>query len=263
MINITPDSMFTREEPTSTGMVGKKDNTGALTKVECESRNGERNDQRSGSISKLDSNISNSDSESGLCNSTALNKSSSLDLPLTQKTKMLMVINLQNDSFSVPGGHCLTTSCDFVPRLTQAIPYFRKDGGIICWVCTDLDQEVKSHRAGINGAEICGELLDVVDKEKDLMVTKHHYSAFDQTALLEALRMNLAINHIYLCGSLTDVDIHSTAADAVRHGLHVTIVEDCLGFRSVEEHEEAKRQMTEIMGVDGIECEEMIMKSGG
>ena len=127
--------MFTREEPTSTGIVGKKDNTGALTKVEYKSRNGERNDQRSGSISKLNSNIINSDSESGLCNSTALNKSSSLDLPLTQKTKMLMVINLQNDSFSVPGGHCLTTSYDFVPRLTQAIPYFRKDGGIICWVC--------------------------------------------------------------------------------------------------------------------------------
>ena len=89
---------------------------------------------------------------------------------------------------------------------------------------------MKSHTAGINGAKICGELLNVVDKEKDLMVTKHHYSVFEQTALLEALRMNLAINHIYLCGSLTDVDIHSTAADAVRHGLHVTIVEDCFGF---------------------------------
>ena len=94
MINITPDSMFTREEPILTGMVGIKDNIRALTKVECESRNGERNNQRSGSISKLDLNISNLDSESGLCNSTALNKSSSLDLPLTQKTKILMVINL-------------------------------------------------------------------------------------------------------------------------------------------------------------------------
>ena len=130
-------------------------------------------------------------------------------------------------------------------------------------MCTDLDQEVKSHAAGISGAEICDELLDVVDKEKDLMVTKHHYSAFDQTALLEALRMNLAINHIYLCGSLTDVNIHSTAADAVRHRLHVTIVEDCLGFRRVEEHKEAKRQMTEIMGLDGIECEKVIVESGG
>ena len=75
--------------------------------------------------------------------------------------------------------------------------------------------------------------------------------------------MNLAINYIYLCGSLTDVDIHSIAADAVRHGLYVTIVEDCLGFRSVEDYEEAKRQMIDIMGVDGIECEGMIMKSGG
>ena len=100
---------------------------------------------------------------------------------------------------------------------------------------------MKSYIAGINGAEICGELLDVVDKEKDLMVTKYYYSAFEQIALLEALRMNLAINYIYLCGSLTDVDIYSIAVDAVRHGLHITIVEDCLGFRSVEDYEEAKR----------------------
>lgn len=44
MINITSDSMFTRKELILIEMVGKKDNIGALTKVECESRNGERND---------------------------------------------------------------------------------------------------------------------------------------------------------------------------------------------------------------------------
>ena len=53
--------------------------------------------------------------------------------------------------------------------------------------------------------------------------------------------MNLAINYIYLCGSLTNIDIYSIVVDAVRHGLYITIVKDCLRFRSVEDHEEAKR----------------------
>ena len=75
--------------------------------------------------------------------------------------------------------------------------------------------------------------------------------------------MHLVIEYIYLCGSLTNLNIHFTAADAVRHGLHVTIVEDCLGSRRVEEHEEAERQITEIIGLDEIEYEMVIVESEG
>ena len=101
----------------------------------------------------------------------------------------------------------------------------------------------------------------MVNKEKNLMVTKHHYSAFDQIAVLKTLRMHLVINYIYLCGSLTDIDIHSIAADAVRHGLYVIIVEDCLKFRRVEEYEEAKRQIIEIINLNEIEYERVIVAS--
>ncbi|MCJ1468348.1 hypothetical protein MMC07_006976 [Pseudocyphellaria aurata] len=123
-------------------------------------------------------------------------------------------------------------------------------------------QQPKFYVGGTLGAEIADQLRSVVDESKDLMVTKHHYSAFDQTSLLMSLRMKL-VTDVYLCGCLTNVGVYATAADAVQHGLGVTVVEDCLGYRSEAKHEDAMRQMADIMGVNGVDSEEIIEESGG
>lgn len=74
--------------------------------------------------------------------------------------------------------------------------------------------------------------------------------------------MNLNVDYVYICGSLIGVDIHDTAADAERHVLHVTMIEDCLGFGSVKKHKEAIRQIIDTVGVDGIGWEEVVMDLG-
>lgn len=304
----------------------------------------------------------------------ALGQVPGLNLPLFETRKALIIINLQNDSLYVKDDLYITKNRDFVPRLKEMIPYFRKYGDVV-WVITHMGvvapeptsdaarveeeaaklaeknrqerekaekqmqddtlseeeaarraklepidptagpgkdypmfypssrtkeimtrasaetraekrsadlqvfndknnilekhlskprkgQQARFYIAGTKGAEICDELLDVVDERRDLIVTKHHYSAFDQTSLLMALRQNL-VTEVYLCGCLTNVGVYSTAADAVQHGLRVTVVEDCLGYRSEEKHEEAMRQMADIMGVSGIDSEEIIEESGG
>ena len=114
---------------------------------------------------------------------------------------------------------------------------------------------------GTEGAEICDELKDLID-ENDMMLTKHFFSAFDQTSLLMSLRMNLC-TEIYLCGCFTNTSVYATAADAVQHGLQVTVVEDCIGYRNEEKHEEALREMSDVMGANGIDSEEVIEESGG
>lgn len=117
-------------------------------------------------------------------------------------------------------------------------------------------QQPKFYIGGTPGAEIADQLKSVVDESRDMIITKHHYSAFDQTSLLMSLRMNL-VTDLFLCGCLTNVGVYATAADAVQHGLRVTVVEDCLGYRSEEKHEDAMRQMADIMGVNGIDSEEI------
>ena len=123
-------------------------------------------------------------------------------------------------------------------------------------------QQSKFYIADTWGAEIADQLLPVVDQSKDYIMTKHFYSAFDQTPLLMSLRMKL-VTDVYLCGCLTNVGVYASAADAVQHGLGVTVVEDCLGYRSEDKHEEAMRQMADIMGVNGIDSEEIIEEAGG
>ena len=115
---------------------------------------------------------------------------------------------------------------------------------------------------GTHGAETCDDLKSVVDESADVMIVKQYYSAFDQTSLLMHLRTNL-ITELFICGSLTNVGVYSTAADAVQHGFQVVVVEDCLGYRSEEKHEEAMRQMADIMGANGVDTEELIEESGG
>ena len=293
-------------------------------------------------------------------------------IPRFETRKALIIINLQNDSLYAQDDVFITKNRDFVPRLKEMIPYFRKTGDVV-WVNTHMgvttspppadseriedesdklaeknrqdqnskEQEIREEAkreedernsglekvdprggsdyptfypssksreilarasaknraekrsvemqvfqtdqgesfekhltkprkgqqarfyiAGTRGAEICDELTDLVDEESDLIVTKHYYSAFDQTSLLTALRTKL-VTEVYLCGVLTNVGVYSTAADAVQHGLQVTLIEDCLGYRSEEKHLEALRQMADIMGIHGIDSEEIIEESGG
>ena len=303
---------------------------------------------------------------------TTMSRTPASNIPFFETRKALIIINLQNDSLYVKDDLYITKNHEFVSRLKEMIPYFRKIGDIV-WVNTHMgviasttltdsarveeesnelaeqnkraqnvkDQQIeddatreeatasaglgeinleggsdyptyfpssrtkdimiqasaetraakrsadmqvfrndegdsfekylckprKGQQArfyipGTPGAEICDELADFVDEERDLLVTKYHYSAFDQTSLLTALRTKL-VTKLYLCGLLTNVGVYSTVADAVQHGLQVTVVEDCLGYRSKDKHEVALQQMADIMGVHGIDSEEIVEESGG
>lgn len=123
-------------------------------------------------------------------------------------------------------------------------------------------QPPKMFVPGTRGAAFTDGVLPFVDTEKDMVLIKHHYSAFDATPLLLSLRMRL-VTHIYLCGCLSNVSIYATAADAVRHGFEVTVVEDCMGYRSEAKHLDAMRQMADMLGVSGIDSEEIIDETGG
>ena len=116
--------------------------------------------------------------------------------------------------------------------------------------------------AGTHGAEIADDVKPLVDVASDMMITKHHYSAFDATPLLLSLRMRL-VTDLYLCGCLSNVSIYASAADAVRHGFSVYVVEDCVGYRSEAKHLDAMRQMADVMGVCGIDSDELIVEAGG
>jgi nicotinamidase-related amidase/alkylated DNA repair dioxygenase AlkB len=100
-------------------------------------------------------------------------------------------------------------------------------------------------------------VASMIDYRTDWTFVKTDYSAFQTTSLLPALRAKL-ITQLYLCGSLSNISVYATALDAVRHGLEVTVIEDCVGYRTAKRHEEAMRQMADAMGVNGTDYQELM-----
>lgn len=99
-------------------------------------------------------------------------------------------------------------------------------------------------------------ILTAVDATKDLIFQKTWYSAFRDGNLVQILRAKF-VTEIFICGVLTNISVFATAMDAARHGYAITIVEDCLGYRSKERHDEALRRLTEFTGCDIISSEEL------
>ncbi|KAI9055884.1 hypothetical protein LZ554_000822 [Drepanopeziza brunnea f. sp. 'monogermtubi'] len=115
-------------------------------------------------------------------------------------------------------------------------------------------QVVLAMSPGTNLAEIA---IRVFDFKKDLFMQKSYYSAFRDGTLLQILRAKF-VTEIYICGALTNIDVFATAMDAARHGYGITIIEDCLGYRSKARHNEALRRLVEFTGCEVVTSEELV-----
>ncbi|KAK5256435.1 hypothetical protein LTR16_003275, partial [Cryomyces antarcticus] len=107
------------------------------------------------------------------------------------------------------------------------------------------------------GADFAEEIKPLINAPRDIEIIKSHYSAFNTTSLLTMLRMKL-ITEVYICGCLTNMSVYATATDAARHGLTINILEDCLGYRQKARHEEAVKQMTELMGAYTVSSTQLL-----
>ena len=107
------------------------------------------------------------------------------------------------------------------------------------------------------GASWADVLSSTIDLAADMEIVKSQYSPFQDASFLLHLRMQL-ITELYICGSLSNISVYATVIDAVSHGMSVTIVEDCVGYRDERCHREAMRQMADMMGANGVLREELM-----
>ncbi|KAI9810208.1 MAG: hypothetical protein M1826_003684 [Phylliscum demangeonii] len=122
---------------------------------------------------------------------------------------------------------------------------------------TESEQSPRCCLPGSVGAAFSPAVAKLVEEAKDSCVVKSHYSAFHDTNLIPLLRGSL-VTDLFICGLISNVSVYATALDAVRHGYSVTLVEDCLGYRSAARHAEAMRQMKDFMGAEVITSHELL-----
>lgn len=111
-------------------------------------------------------------------------------------------------------------------------------------------------RKGTRGAEFLAAIA-AAKGPKDYAMTKSHYSAFQSGQLLNLLRRQFA-TELIICGSLSNVSVYATALAASSHGLDITIVEDCCGYRSEMRHMNAARKLMDQTGCEFTNAADVI-----
>ncbi|KAH6610986.1 isochorismatase family [Trichoderma cornu-damae] len=91
----------------------------------------------------------------------------------------------------------------------------------------------------------------------DLKLTKSYYSAFHGTQLLRMLRGKMVME-VFICGSLTNIGVYATAMDAAGHGMAITVIEDCCGYRHESRRIAAMKHLVELTGCDISSSQEVL-----
>ncbi|KAM0455564.1 hypothetical protein ACHAPV_007641 [Trichoderma viride] len=92
---------------------------------------------------------------------------------------------------------------------------------------------------------------------KDLKLTKSYYSAFHGTQLLRALRGRM-VTEVFICGSLANIGVYATAMEAAGHGMAITVIEDCCGYRHKSRQAAAIRNLIELTGCEILSSQEVL-----
>ncbi|KAK8168035.1 hypothetical protein BKA80DRAFT_199522, partial [Phyllosticta citrichinensis] len=115
--------------------------------------------------------------------------------------------------------------------------------------------------AGGHGAAFADDIASEV-RSSDIIVTKRWYSALRGTNLLLTLRTRL-ITELFVCGCISNISVYATAAEAARHGITIYLIDDCIGYRKLDRHQEAMKQMVEYMGAYLISFDEAMKRITG
>lgn len=91
----------------------------------------------------------------------------------------------------------------------------------------------------------------------DLVIRKQFPSAFFGTHLASSLAMH-GVKTLFISGATTSGCVRASAVDAMCHGFKPVIVEDCVGDRSIAQHEanlfDMKMKYTQNMQLDEVEA---------
>lgn len=98
---------------------------------------------------------------------------------------------------------------------------------------------------GSLGAEFADQVRHLLDPA-DVQLVKQCYSAFNSTSLLLTLRSNF-ITELFICGCLTNISVCATAVDAAKYGIKITMIDNCLAYRSRARHDAAMQRLSRYM----------------
>jgi len=207
-----------------------------------------------------------------------------LDQKVAPSSAALIVVDVQND-FLAPGGYFDRVGYDLshargaVPSLKRLLPKAREVGVPVIFIQAIYDPAVLSPAmrernrrrkldvprclTGTWGADF----YEVRPLPGEPVVNKNRYSAFYKTTLEEVLTRR-GVRSLLLTGVTTDTCVESTARDGYFRDYYVTVIGDCCGALSEQDHRgmlaRADRDFATITTSDEvIKAWERIRATGG
>ena len=165
-------------------------------------------------------------------------------------TCALVVVDMIN-TYEHPDAEALLVSVrEVLPAVREAIGAARAAGADVIYV-NDNFGRWRSHHEELLDLALRGPHADLVEPvapdEDSLFVVKARHSIFYQTPLEYLLRQN-GIEHVILCGQVTEQCILYSALDAhIRH-FEVTVLKDAVAHIHTDLAQAALRMMERNMG---------------
>ena len=195
----------------------------------------------------------------------------SLTEKVDPKNAALLIVDVQND-FAAEGGmmdregNDLSMSQGIIPRLQQLIDEAHEvDVPVIFirnvyntdanWYLSDvwLEQAKRARQGSYVIHSVCapdswaGDFYEIRPTEKDVIVTKHRFSAFQDTDLDLILRSR-GIRTLIMTGIATNVCVESTARDGFFRDYYIVFTSDCTATYSKEDHEGTLNNIRRFFG---------------
>lgn len=177
----------------------------------------------------------------------------------------LVVIDIQNDFLAAGGvfdriGRDVVPLQQIVPRIAGLVEAAHHEGVPVVFVryvqspWTESDVQLEQRKRGRANERVCGEgtwgaeFFQLAPGDRDVVVTKHRYSAFINTDLDVFLRSR-HIETIVLVGVATNGCVEATARDAFMNDYYVVVVDDACGTFSAPAHAASLDNIRDAYGV--------------
>jgi len=163
--------------------------------------------------------------------------------------RALVVVDMINDFVHPEGVLFVPAAKDIIPAVKVYIEKARGEGLPVIYVCDahrkgdrELQDWGEHAMEGSWGAQVVDELKP---EEGDIIIGKHTYSAFYNTELEQILR-KLDVDEVMVTGTVTDICVYHTVADAYFRGFKIVVPRDGVAALDEEHQEFALQQMERL-----------------
>jgi len=175
--------------------------------------------------------------------------------------KALIVVDMLNDFVLDDGALPVPAAKTIIPCIQKLLAYARQKGWKVIYLAdnhTENDKEFEIWgRHSVKGTQGAQVVKELAPKSADTLIPKTRYSGFYNTNL-DAVLQQAKVESLIVTGTLTDICVLYTSADARNRDMNVVIVSDATASLSADRHKWALEHAKSVLNTQIKTCAEVM-----